>query len=882
MVLARRNSPSALLLGVLASVGLALALSTTSAMAAACANEQLRKESNVDPTTGQPYSTELPDCRAYEMVSPVEKQGHGAGVGVSNNGPNVLPIAVAPTGEPVGWSSEGDFLEPENFDVTRESPLNGYLSRRGESGWTASSAFAPRSLVDGPSPNGGGLEGDLSLDLSSEHVSCGTVPTGEGERGGEAASLACALQKDGGEWERSPLYTTVAGNQAGGETYLGASADLSRVFFQPKAPLQLEIGEDKSSFSKSGGIYEVAGMGTGSRYLRLVNVNNGGGELLTVSESGQLLGPLIGAARNNPRVYGSSYHAISEVGGVFFTAQPPGSPILTLYARIHCVHTTENEPTCKEDGNGEYLETVNVSNPTPSECTVTGTVTGCPKACTAAEEVKLGATLAKEECQGLKPATFEGASADGSKVFFTTKQRLLSSDTYETADLYEYDFKAKAGENLIQISAGEAGQPVPGGAEVKGVLRTATDGSHVYFVAGGVLTTEKNGSGEQAVKGQSNLYGYDTVTHKTRFIATTSLKPGAFDVEEPVTAGSTSKIEEDDVERKVQVTPDGKDLVFSSPVKLAGNTNENAKKEPVEAVYRYDFETGELTWVSHAAPRCARPECAPEAGTEAYGAYVAARPGDAPYSSGPYADVEDWNRAVSGLKVGEGNEEYVDQNDGEYIIFTTRQQLQKNDADGGVNVYEWHCSSPCNHPGGEGEGPGEGTVHMISDGHDSERGVAYSEGATEAGATMSATGSDILFTTDTRLVGQDTDVMRDVYDARIGGGFAAPPPQLTCSGEPCQGSSSVLPTFGPSPSSESAAAGNLTSAGSGTLAFQTTKPKPKPLTQAEKLAKALKACKGKPKKKRAACDSQARKKYPTKTTKAKKNVKAKKSDRRGN
>ena len=571
--LARRPSVSASVLGLLVCFGLALALSASSASAAACANEQLRSESNVDPTTGQPYSTELPDCRAYEMVSPVEKQGHGAGVGVSNNGPNVLPLGIAPEGEPVGWSSEGDFLEPENFGVNRESSINPYLSRRGEKGWSTSSAFPPRSLVDRPLPNGGGLEGDFSLDLTSRQVSCGPSPSGKGERGGEGPSLVCALRKAGGGWEASALFRTVAGNTAAGinQIYLGASADLSRVFFQPEDPLQLEIGEDRTPFGESVGIYEVAGMGTGAQYLRLVNVDNSGGELLTEQGgAGGLEGPLLGAARGDPHVLGSSYHAISESGDVFFTAQPPGgSKTLTLYARIHCVAG----PSCTEDGNGEDLETVNVSNPSPSECTETT----CPKVCTAAEEAKLGATLAKEECQGLKSATYEGASVNGSKVFFTTRQRLLNGDTYETPDLYEYDFKRKAGENLIQISAGEPNaQPVVGGAEVKGVLRSSSDGSHIYFVADGVLTTEKNDFGEAAVKGDSNLYGYDTVTGKTKFIATSKLAPSAFGVEE--SKGNATKIEEADLERKLQVTPDGKYLVFSSPVpKLAGNTNKKMK-----------------------------------------------------------------------------------------------------------------------------------------------------------------------------------------------------------------------------------------------------------------------------------------------------------------
>jgi hypothetical protein len=129
---------------------------------------------------------------------------------------------------------------------------------------------------------------------------------------------------------------------------------------------------------------------------------------------------------------------------------------------------------------------------------------------------------------------------------------------------------------------------------------------------------------------------------------------------------------------------------------------------------------------------------------------------------------------------------------------------------------------------------------------------------------MSASGSDIFFSTRFALVQQDADVLGDVYDARIGGGFP-PPAEPTCSGEGCQGAPSPLPSFPPAVSSTSPAAGNLLPPSITLAPLTEPKPnaKPKELTRAQKLAKALKACrgKGKPGKKRAACESLARKRY---------------------
>jgi hypothetical protein len=104
---------------------------------------------------------------------------------------------------------------------------------------------------------------------------------------------------------------------------------------------------------------------------------------------------------------------------------------------------------------------------------------------------------------GGEAAEFWGASADGLQVFFT-----------EGENLFEGELGVEEGsgktvlEEVVQASAGDLSGHGP---RVQGVMAISSDGSHVYFVAKGVLTAAANSQGEVAESGQENLYVFERV-----------------------------------------------------------------------------------------------------------------------------------------------------------------------------------------------------------------------------------------------------------------------------------------------------------------------------------------------------------------------------------
>ncbi len=107
---------------------------------------------------------------------------------------------------------------------------------------------------------------------------------------------------------------------------------------------------------------------------------------------------------------------------------------------------------------------------------------------------------------------------------------------------------------------------------------------------------------------------------------------------------------------------------------------------------------------------------------------------------------------------------------GSRLFFETKDALVAADTNGGPDVYQWEAQGigSCATAGG--------CVELISTGH-------AGDGASFIDA--SADGSDVYFTTEASLVAGDPGGL-DLYDARVGGGFPAPPSPIPCVGDDCQ------------------------------------------------------------------------------------------------
>jgi DNA-binding beta-propeller fold protein YncE len=492
---------------------------------------------------------------------------------------------------------------------------------------------------------------------------------------------------------------------------------------------------------------------------------------------------------------------------------------------------------------------------------------------------------------------FQTATASGAQVFFTDRRALTENAVpfkggiTENAhsELYVFEPEQPEGERVKDIApslnAGES-------AEIEGGVLGAgedSEGVTVYFVANGVLAPgakpgDCHPTEADAALLSCNLYAvhYDRVSHAweaPRFIRQLS------DEDNPDWGGPHSTNSQFTLKHQTaRVSPNGRYLAFMSDRSLTGYDNVDANSGARdEEVYLWDNNgSGSLVCAS------CNPDKAQPVGVfdEQYG--TGEGPGlvvDRPQTWEPGTEVtsgtgegdDPWlaGSLPSWTLVGNHETYYQSRylsNEGR-LFFNSADALThvakptRTEVIDGVkhtvgveNVYEYEQQGVGSCAAANTEG---GCVALISSG-ESEHESAFLD--------ASNNGEDVYFLTSQPLVSQDTDTEFDIYDARVcklAGAepcASAPAPvQAGCVGEACKAPAPAPPSFQAPASSSSGGTGNIVPS-QGALASKVVQ-KPKP-TQAQLLAKALKACKkDKHKAKRVACEKQARKRYPLKKAK---------------
>jgi hypothetical protein len=207
-----------------------------------------------------------------------------------------------------------------------------------------------------------------------------------------------------------------------------------------------------------------------------------------------------------------------------------------------------------------------------------------------------------------------------------------------------------------------------------------------------------------------------------------------------------------------RVSADGSKLLFTSKAKLTGYDNsDKVTGLPDTELFLYDASAPLLKCVS----------CRPSG----------ARP------IGPSTIPGAW---ANGVSFAAYKPRALSAN-GKRVFFTSRDALVTSDSNsdptthtGVPDVYQWEA---------KGEGSctlTAGCVSILSNG-------ALPQGASFADASQD--GSDAYFLTAASLLPQDPGSI-DLYDAKVGGGFPEPQPQIPCEGDACQ----ILPAVPAEPS----------------------------------------------------------------------------------
>jgi hypothetical protein len=623
------------------SLGAGILLAAPAALAEPCPNAASR----------QGPSLNLPECRVYEQVTPVNKGDAIDIFGSSGFRPLVGNQAyVAEDGDAVLMQT------PASIGPGAPTLQASYVFSRGADGWSMSTPEEPihqpqQVLVEVLDP------ADLSRVGFEDHSGVVSDLLGGDPAAYQGTELFGPV---GGPYV--PLYSLsgLAVRNSEDQVHMtGGSEDLSHVILESQNHSLAPGAEAQDPGSHA--LYESLGggeCGPTTSNCKLVNVNSEGA---LVSACGARLG-------QGEAPYGGAHSAVSSDGSkIFFTAPDPGEGSHGAPLEGPGCSSSENPPELYMREDGERTVEISIPRETlPHEV-------GTPE-------------------NPLLPAVFVGASANGSKVFFMTRTQLTKGAVGHAPELYEYNTEPRPEEKTLTLISGNELGTAEGNVDFVGAV--SSDGSAVYFSAFGELAHGASPlKRENSLFSPVNLYRYDTLTGTTTFIATLNQDDYPLRMVGEAASWYSSEFEGGSgkggtegegllYSKEWYTTGNGQYLVFGTIRPLTGYDNNKAPEakrcinnylgeEPEQCLelYRYDAKAEENGEKPIVCVSCA-------GGAPLDGAYFA-RSAFASPDSGPPRPISE---------------------NGEDVFFDTANALVPQAVPGKVHVYEWH----------------DGTISMIS------------------------------------------------------------------------------------------------------------------------------------------------------------------------
>jgi len=728
--------------------------------------------------------------RAYELVTPADKPG-GQGIGQyaavgdgqaagggswpSINGDRVISKSLAGNLTPGGFEYPNDYAMSERQDDSV--------------GWVSHSPFTHPEY----SPNGGA---NLFFDPQTATPDLSTFGWGGTDVARARLFPEMALWPVNpatmwatswdGRWElAAPTDPAISTSGAVGPVAtvgMRISTDGKHLLFQPKSSGQLGATDGSLDQLASATLYEddLSG-GVSDQFAR-----NGVRRLV-----GACTGT--GAARTEiPNRDGAG-----KQGAQVCPDPLPGrdtKPISTRGASVGVggngqVATSKN--VISADGSRIFFASPDPSaSGSPTTCSGTGTATACPAQVYLNQRAAGGdpvvrwisrPTVANQDATLMTRALYEGATPDGSHVFFRTSSPLTADDRNGTGaapvttgtasatswDLFRYDVPSgpdggpsatdPGAGSLTRVSAGPTGDAdcnVSTTGTGAALRFLSDDGTRAYFTCNAPLpgvatntaptdgtTTTAAGAVNNPTGGSINLYLYDSgkpLADRWEFIgllprtgayascATTTGEPGQTasinaNFGSDLTAGAYNCF---------KGTPDGRFVTFSTPAQLVAGDPDATSAD----VYAYDADADKLIRID-----------APQGG--AGGTYGCASGKVVAPTGQCFGDQGYVTVGFSQLGVATKPADPRDR----IVFFQSKSRLVPEDVNDQFDVYEWR----------------NGKLSLLSTGT-SDKGAYYSGN--------DVTGRDVFVMTRDRLSWQDIDAVMDLYDVRAGGGIPAPAP----------------------------------------------------------------------------------------------------------